>query len=107
MKKEYIPKVGDLVRITCPFLGGISFGIVIDIGISDLTRKFIEEDVEDFLKSNLNYRTLSYFVLIPDLRSNLIMKTYKVTSVSRKKYNSDNLIPFYYDDLEYVQNLDS
>jgi hypothetical protein len=104
MKKEYIPKVGDLVRITCPFLGGITFGIIIDIGLSDLTRKFIEEDVEDFLKSNLNYRTLNYFVLIPELRNNLIMKTYKISSQS---YNSDNLIPFYYDDLEHVQNLDS
>ena len=106
MKKEYIPKVGDLVRITCPFLGGISFGVIVEIGLSDLTKKFIEEDVEDFLKSNLNYRVLNYFVLMPEMRNNLIMKTYKITSVSRQKHDSDNLVAFYYDDLEYIQNLD-
>ena len=49
--KKYIPNTGDLVEVECPFYKTTAIGIITNITISKLTRKFIKDDIKEVIKS--------------------------------------------------------
>ncbi len=94
--KKYIPNTGDLVEVECPFYKTTAIGIITNITISKLTRKFIKDDIKEVIKS-LGCENLTYEILMAESSSLKIMKTYKG--------NISNSVEFFYDDFRLVQKI--
>jgi hypothetical protein len=94
--KKYIPNIGDLVEVECPVYKTTAIGIITNITVSKLTRKFIKDDIKEVIKS-LGCENLTYKIFMTERFSLKIMKTYKS--------NISSSVEFLYDDFRLVQKI--